>query len=309
MDKSNKWQLRIISQRMLLIATIAALPLLANAAPSEPQKAAQKVGEEYEISKSYETSEQASDGSSGSSRGRDTIVERVIGVREGGLELEFDLPKRTAAEERVRSWQFPVRVFRTTDGAMQLLNRPELEVRVEGWLKAGGWTRAACGQWIFTWNAFRIECEPESVITTLKSFDLRSAGVEEGASYQVAEAGDPGILTRKSTGPNGATFTVLLQVNPDVVRRAAAESDVAVGQMMQKPVTLVEALRERAKEDVTGTISVTIDTDAAGNIWRRTKVTKLETKGPDTRTKSQTATETVERRPVATAGNASLLLE
>ena len=309
MKKSNKSQVQTVSQMILFIATITALPLLANAASSDLLKAAPKVGEEYEISKSYETSEQSSEGSSGSSRGRDTIVERVIGVREGGLELEFDLPKEATAEDRARSWQFPVRVFRPTNGAMQLLNRPELEARIEVWLKASGWTRAACGQWIFTWNAFLIECEPESVIKAVEPFDLRSAGIREGASYQEAEARGPGILTRKSTRQDGATFAVVLEIDPDAVRHARAESDVAVGEIMQKPVALDAALRERAKLDVSGTISVTFDTDHAGNIRRRTKETKVETKGPGSKTESQTVTETVERRPVPTSGSVSPLLD
>ncbi|RYG94836.1 MAG: hypothetical protein EON58_15400 [Alphaproteobacteria bacterium] len=301
MDESHKQQVRTISQVMLFMATIAALLLLANAARSESLHTAPKVGEEYQISKSYQTSEQTSDGSSGSSSGRDAIVERVIGVREGGLELEFDLPKEATAEDKARSWQFPVRVFRPTNGSMQLLNRPELEARIEDWLKAAGWTRAACGRWVFTWNAFRIECDPESVIKAVEPFDLRSAGIREGASYQEAGARGPGVLTRKSTGSDSATFAVVLEIDPDVYRRARAESDVAVGEMTQKPVTLDEALRERAKEAVSGTISVTIDTDPAGNIQRRTKVTKVETKGPDSRTESQTVTETVERRLVPNA--------
>ena len=68
---------------------------------------------------------------------------------------------------------------------------------------------------------------------------------------------------------------------------------------MRKPVTLDAALRERAKESVSGTISVTFDTDSAGNVRWRTKVTKVETKGPDGRSERQTVTETVERRPVS----------
>jgi hypothetical protein len=90
-----------------------------------------------------------------------------------------------------------------------------------------------------------------------------------------------------------------MEVDPDAVRRARAESDVAVGEIMRKPVTLDAALRARANESVSGTISVTFDTDAGGHIRRRTKVTKVETKGPDGRSESQTATETVERRPVS----------
>lgn len=299
MDKSKERQVHIISQVMLFMATIAALLLLANGARGESPQSAPKVGEEYEISKRYETSQQTSDGSSGSSRGRDAILERVIGVREGGLDLEYDLPKDATAKDRARSWQFPVRVFRPTNGSMQLLNRPELEVRVEGWLKAAGWTRADCGRWIFTWNAFRIECDPQSVIKTVEAFDLRSADLREGAPYQETEARGPGTLTRKAAGPNGATFSVVMEIDPDAVRRARADSDVAVGEIMRKPVTLDAALRERAKEHVSGTISVTFDTDSARNVRWRTKVTKVETRRPDGSSESQTVTETVERRPVS----------
>ena len=104
---------------------------------------------------------------------------------------------------------------------------------------------------------------------------------------------------RTAVGQNGSTFAVTMQVDPDAVRRARAESDVAVGEIMQKPVTLNAALRARANESVSGTISVTFDTDAGGRVWRRTKVTNVVTKRPDGRTESQTATETVERRPVS----------
>lgn len=227
------------------------------------------------------------------------FLERIVATREGGLELEYDLSKDATAQDRARTWQFPVRVFRPSTGPMQLLNRPELEARLEGWLKAAGWTRAVCGRWIFTWNAFRIECDPQSVIKILEALDLRSADLREGASYQEAEARGPGTLTRKAAGPNGETFAVAMEVDPDAVRRARAESDVAVGEIMRKPVTLDAALRARANESVSGTISVTFDTDAGGHVRRRTKVTKVETKGPDGRSESRTATETVERRPVS----------
>jgi hypothetical protein len=284
MNKSKERHVHIISESMLFMAIIAAL--LLPAACGELAKSAPKVEEEYEISNRYETSGQASDGSSGSSRGQDTFLER-------------DLAKDATAQDRARTWQFPVRVFRPSTGPMQLLNRPELEARLEGWLKAAGWTRAVCGRWIFTWNAFRIECDPQSVIKILEALNLRSVDLREGASYQEAEARGPGTLTRKAAGPNGETFAVAMEVDPDAVRRARAESDVAVGEIMRKPVTLDAALRARASESVSGTISVTFDTDAGGHVRRRTKVTKVETKGPDGRSESQTATETVERRPVS----------
>jgi hypothetical protein len=279
-----------------IVAVIAALLAPALDAHAEPPAPLPKVGEEHEITRSYKTSEEATDGSSSSSSGHDTILERVIGVREDGLELEYDLPKDATAEDRAGDWQFPARVFRPSSGPMQLLNRQELEARLEIWLKAAGWTREACGRWIFTWNAFLIECDPQSVIKTIEAVDLRSAGVGAGSLYQDAEARGPGTLVRKGSGPDGATFAVVMEADPDTVRRARAKSDVVVGEIMQKPVTLDAALRERAAEDVSGTISVTFDTDSAGNVQRRTKVTKLEIKRADGQSESQTATETVERR-------------
>jgi hypothetical protein len=278
---------------------LVALILLALAACVASPQSAPKVGEEYEISKKYETSDQTGDGSSGSSRGRDTLLERVMGIRKDGLELEYDLPKDATAEDRARTWQFPVRVFRPSSGPMQLLNQPELEARVDGWLKAARWTREVCGRWIFTWNAFRIECDPQSVIKAIEAFDLRSADLREGARYQEADARAPGTLTRTAAGPAGATFTVAMEIDPNAVRRARAESDVALGEIMRKPVTLDAALGERAKESVSGTIFVTLDADPGGNVWRRTKVTKMEIKGPDGRHETRVATETVERRAIS----------
>ena len=285
----------------LLMATPAVLLLLANDARGESSMAAPVAGAEYEISKSYETSHRSNSGSSGSSRGRDTVLERVITVREDGLELEYDLPKGASAEDRARSWQFPVRVLRSTSGSMKLLNRPELEARVEAWLKTAGWTRAACGTWIFTWNAFLIECNPESVIKTIEAFDLRYADLRDGASYREPESRGTGTLTRNEAGPKGASFSVTLEIDPSAVRRARADSDVATGEILGKPVTLESALLERAKERVSGTISVSIDTDSAGSAYRRTKVTKLETEGPDGKSEAQTVTETVERRTTTRA--------
>lgn len=280
------------------MAVAAAFLCPAVAAHGQP---ALKKGQEYEIQKSYETSESRSDGGSSSSHGTDTLLERVIDVRADGIELEFDLPKDATAEERSREWKFPARVFKPSNGALQLLNRPELEARLGRWLEAAKWTRAICGRWIFTWNAFRIDCDPQSVIEVVKSYDLTSADLRDGAPYQDIAGRGPGILARKSAGPDRVTFSTVLEVDPNAVRRARAEGDVVIGEIMQKPVTLDAALRERAKQSISGTISVTYETDAAGIPHRRIKVTKLQIKSPDGTSETETATETVERRLVSAA--------
>jgi hypothetical protein len=276
----------------LPMLALTALVLLSNGARADSPVPAPTVRAESEITKTYETQHRSSDGSSGSSRGRDTLLERVV------RELEYDLPRGTAAEARARSWQFPVRVLRSTDGTIKLLNRPELEARVETWLKAARLNRDACGAWIFTWNAFRIECDPESVIETIEAFNLRYSNLRDGAPYREPESSGTGTLRRSEAGPNGAKFSVTLEIDPNAVHRARANEDVATGQIMRKPVTLESALLERAKDSVSGTISIAFDTNIAGTAFRKTKVTRVETKRLDGKTEVSTVTETVERRPV-----------
>lgn len=263
------------------------------------QVAAPAPGAEFEISKSYESSGETSDGSSSSSSGRDVILERVVSLRDGGMEVEYDLPKDATADERARIWQYPARVFKPASGPPQVLNAAEMEIRLGTWLKRAGLTKAACGRWIFTWNAFQIECDPKSVIATVQAFDLSSINAREGAEYGDAMARAPGRLRTTSSGRSAATFTALLEVDPAAVHRARAESDVVTGEIMRKPLTFDAALRERAKARVSGTISVALDSDSSGAVWRRTKVTRLKTEGGDHGSENDTATETVERRLVS----------
>lgn len=289
--------LRLKLKRMR--GVVAALVVLAGMAQAGAVREAPQVGDTFELTLTKNSVQQGSNKSSGSSHDKDTIIERVIGVRAEGVELQYDLPSSATPEDRARSWQFPTRVFKPFDGPAQLLNGPELETRVEAWLKAAGLPRTACGQWYFTWNAFLIDCDPQSVVKTVQAFDLRSADVREGAAYQESDALRSGTLKRTAGRADGALFTVELPVDPDVVRRARAESDLVVGEIMKKPVSLDAALARRATDIISGTISIAFDTDFAGNVLRRTKVTKLEIKGPDGPSETQTVTETLERRLIS----------
>jgi hypothetical protein len=260
---------------------------------------APQVGDTYELRLVKDSAQQGSNGSKGSSHDQDALVEKVTGVRADGLELQYDLPNSTTAEDRGRNWQFPVRIFKPVGGPAQLLNAPELEARLDVWLKAANLPRTACGHWIFTWNAFRIECDPQSVIKAVELYDLRSVDLHEGAPYRDSEAGSPAKLGRKAGGADGETFAVEMPVDPDAVHRARAESDVILGEIMKKPVSLDTALHNRAGEIVSGTISVTFETDSGGNVRRRTRVIKLDVKSPDGRSETQTVTETLDRRPIS----------
>ena len=285
--------------RMRLLWTVAALFALLSSgtdASAAPSLRALQAGDTYEISLDGTTSQRGTDGSTSSSHDRDTLIERVIGVREAGLELEYDLPANATAEDRARSWQFPARVFHPLHGPMQLLNRAQLEVRVDAWLKAGGIARAECGRWYFTWNAFRVECDPQSVIETLKAFDLDSVDLREGALYEDPKARDPAPLIRAASG---GAFIAEPTVDPEAVRRERAEADIVVAELMKKSLTLDTALQAREKEAVSGTISVAFETGPNGVVTQRSKVTKLEIRKANGGVENQTITETVERRQIS----------
>ena len=267
---------------------------------AQPSALAMQVGERHEISLRYENAQEGSEGSRGSSSGGDAILETVIAVTESGTELEYDLWLGATPEDRARDWLFPARVLRDPDGGMRLLNRAELETRLERWLTAAEWPREVCGRWIFTWTAFRIECDPEAAIDRIKALDLLSADLREGAPYRDPDAREPGML-RRADGPDGARFVVSMDVDPDVVRRERAEADVAVGEIMQRPVALDAAMRTRARERISGTIEVTFDVDPDRKPRRRTRVTRLEIIEPDGETHTETRVVTVERRPVSSA--------
>jgi len=281
------------------IWALAASLLAASAAGATPPIVHElRVGDTFEISRDVESSSKTTGGeSTGSSTDRDTIEERVIATSPAGVELEYDLPRGTTPEDRARQWQFPARVLRPTKGPLQLLNGPELAARAKAWLKAAGLTDAACGHWYFTWNAFRIECDPQSVVETIAGFDLGPDDLAEGIAYRDAEALASASVKRTAVSPEGAVYHVEMAVDPDSVRRGEAKSDVVVGEISRKPITYEEALRARATENISGTIAITFDTNAEGYVWRRTKVTTLnDIGGFQGRSETKTSTETLERR-------------
>ena len=76
-----------------------------------------------------QTESKSSEGSSGNSNSRSTIVERIIGEREGGLELEYSFPKGDVPE--IEAWKLPARVLNKPGSQIELLNKAEINARLE----------------------------------------------------------------------------------------------------------------------------------------------------------------------------------
>lgn len=294
----QRW--RIAGKLMGAFGVIATIASLSAEARASAPRISPEAGAEYEITKVVDTLQKSADGfDSDSSHDESALLERVVVTRDGGVELEYDLPRGATAQDRARNWRFPARVFRPSSGALQLLNGPDLEARLDGWLEAAKLTRDACGRMVFTWTAFRIECDPQSVVGVIEAFDLKSVELREGETYHDADARSPGTLTKADARLKGAAFTAEMPVEPDAVRRERAETDVAVAELMRRPVTLEAALLKQAPERISGTITVKLEESGSGDVRRRTRVRKVETIGADGRSKNETVTEVVERRLVS----------
>lgn len=253
-------------------------------------------GDHYVIRQESRT-ENSSDSSSGSSRDVWTLEERVLATRDGGVELEFDLPADTPKEGRVRAWQYPARLFMPPGRAPEILNAPEMVARIGVWL--GKDADKMCGRWIFTWTSQKIECDPQSVPEALETFQ-RPRDARAGGDHR--ETGARGSTRWKSeaNASGGQTLTADFEIDPEIVRTTRAETDMALAEMMGKPAIARDvAMEAHASDRISGSISVRLEIDPAGRATRRTRVSQLEITGADGKTERTTTTETTEWKLVS----------
>lgn len=281
----------------VVFAALAISSLLSCARDTRPQTS-DKIGDTYEM-RLERSSQRNKNGSSGSSTTRLTLTERVVALQPEGIVLEFDLPPEIAGKDREREWQFPARVLKRPDGSLELLNSDELEARAAAWLEWAELDPSACGTWLFTWRATKIECDPQSAITRIQPFDLRPINLADGAMYQEQGADRPSRLEMTPQESGGAIFLAEMKVDPDAMRRERAESDLIVAKIYGRGVsTLEEALQNRSQDRYSGTIVTEFETDAAGRVVRKTTVVQVETEFPDQTVESRMTIQTVLREPV-----------
>lgn len=276
-----------------LLGTVLAMVLVQPAVMAGPIAP----GERYTVRMEYRNESQDNQGGSGSSSGHQSITVRLIAQRDGGQELEYDLLDSATERDRLREWQLPARIFVAADGKLTLLNPAELEVRRDRFLEAGKLSRAACGQWIFTWNAFKIECDPQSALEIVESYQLQPSGLADGAAFSLDGArGSTALSCRAETG-GGQTCSATLPIDADAARRDAAEADVAIGQMTGKPVTLADATQARSTMQVHGTIETVFVLDASGMVTKRNTITRVRINERDGTSETRTGTVVLTRSP------------
>lgn len=262
------------------------------------QVVADAPGDEFRITLTHSSESKGDNGSSSSSRGGHEYVERVDAAGPEGTERTFDITLEPDDERRLIEWQFPARVLVAPDGTLELLNRDDLERRRDAWLEAAEIPAEACGSWYFTWNAFQVECDPDAILETIRSITIQPPALSEGELYEHPMALSPGRLAAENSSSQGSNYSVVLEVDPDAVRRAEARSDVVVGELMREPVSFESAYAERAKEQISGTIEVTLEARGDGTVWKRSTSTEIEKQLPDGTSEHETSLEVIERVPL-----------
>ena len=267
-------------------------------------------GEVYEIHTSYETSEEGSDGSTGTSSGHDAIIVKILKVTDEGLELEYDTPvdyhditaeKKALAREQF--WQFPARIFEPAGEPKQLLNAADLEKRLDIWLSAAKIERSLCGRWYFTWDAFKVECDPQSVLVQIEAFDPAVRTISDGIAYPDDGALTPIILKQKGSGIAALTFTGRTSVDADKLRKAAAEQQVITGQILRNEISMEDALKQRNDDTISGTVTLTIEVNEKGEVVKRTRDTDVTTVTPDGVSTKRTTKTVTERKKISPKEN------
>jgi len=254
-------------------------------------------GDTFTVSLQVETQSSSGGGSSGSSHDVWALTERVVALRDAGVELEFDLTADVSADDRRIGWQFPARIFQPTHGPAELLNWNEAEPRLRAWL--GEQYPAICGHWFFTWTAQKIDCDAQSVIQSLAPY-VQPSGLAAGQLY--SEPGASGSVPLEADAA-GHALIARMNVDPEVVRWQRAGRDVAVAEITHRTVAFDDALRARSSDRISGTVTVTFELDGQGRITRRRRVAAVEVASSDGSIEREQTTETTEWAPASHASH------
>ena len=255
-------------------------------------------GDVFSITLTHISESKGDNGSSSSSRGGHEYVERVDAVGSEGIERTFDITLHPDDERRLIEWQFPAQVLVAPNGTLELLNYDDLESRRNTWLEAAEIPAESCGSWYFTWNAFQVECDPDTILETIRSITIQPHELSEGGFYEHPMALSPGRLVTEHSAGEGSNYSIVLEIDPDAVRRAEARSDVVVGEIMSEPVSFESAYAERAQEQINGTIKITLEAHGDGTFWKRSTLIEIEKRLPDGTSERESSIEVIERVPL-----------
>lgn len=241
---------------------------------------ADEAGESYYLKLSHEEESEDSGGGRSSSRGRDDLIERIIEITDEWRIVEYDLPLEPGEERKPLNWQFPARFQIDAEGTATLLNAGDLAERNAAWRELAGVDESACGSWYFTWNAFKIECDPQSVLGILDRYDLDFGSLREGWQLAYPSTLAKAALRDCTEEAEETTYCADYILDPEAIRQSRIESDKVVAQIMGEEAAGRTA-KDRSKEQIEGSLQLKLSVDDDGEVWKRVVTTSLTTIAED----------------------------
>lgn len=248
-----------------------------------------RVGDAFEIVNNSDVEYRSTGGGmNGEQHDHATLMIRVLSADADGVVFEMDHPIGTSEADRQREWSLPARIFRPTDGPSRLLNTDELIARLDTWLARANLTREQCGHWGFTWTAYKIECDPETVLALFDAWFPATPVV--GTIYQHPLAARPVPFVECEP----QKLCAVLPIDPDRVRAQRVETDSIVRQMFAAYRNLPAT--NHAADAISGTITVRFEIGADGREWLRSEEINIDTTKPDGRVETSITHRTLRRR-------------
>lgn len=258
---------------------------------------------EYILSLEYETSAQRFDGQgSGHSSGHQALAERIIGTTADGIEVEYFIPFDPDEIKGNEKWMFPARMLIAPDGTKTILNEPQMMARLDSWLVEANWSREVCSQWLFTWTAIQIRCDPKAAIEAVETYGMRPGRIAEGERFAPIGAATPAVLAKTGMRNGRIVLTATVSIDPAFVRKGAADSAMVVAQISGEELSPEVAAIEVAAIDATGTVSVEFEVDDSGMVWKRTDTSEVTVTGDRHGDETRHSVQIVTRTPLAEWG-------
>ncbi len=241
----------------------AALLWCAAATPAQAADGA----EQYEIRIRYQTTSEG-EGSSGSSSGGNLYREDVYPAEGECRTRRFDVVDDPERKRPLGVWEMPVEVRDCAGQARVIANREAMVARRDAYLAAAKIPRESCGRYYFSWNVFKIECDPDAILETVAGIDLGSIRLEDGAVFTLPDTDTSVTLTVVPDAPAGQRiFKGRRTIDPEMLREGAIETIMVVAEVRGKVVTREEAMAQIAAHQFSGEAEVTlVEEPAAGRI-------------------------------------------
>lgn len=293
----------------LALAAAAALALAVAAAAQEAPPTSEivvttpAVASAWEVTLAYEDSSRREDGSSeSSSRGQTAVTERVLERDARGWLIEYGFPPDTSEEDRLREWQFPLRVFRSNSGDLVLANEAELQARADEWLERAKLSREACGTWYFTWNAFRVDCDPATALGIAEGYDLWLMDfVRTGKlGHEFATEPRAAVPTRDDAG--NTIYTAALTIDPEKVRKSELKSQEIAATFYQDDAYLAEQVAKINASEYAGSVLVIVTQGSDGIFHSVKTVSTLTVTLPEGERELRNSQRTLTRTPLMGQG-------